>query len=286
MIEMLRNCRAYVGTDTGPTHLAGLMDVPMVLFGNFGFMWAAQAASSAPQVEVEEGWTHPEEVVDALMKFLGKTDAINPIVTDHMRTDVGFTHVFFVNMDRRPDRLAWIDHHLFSSGIAADRFPAVEVKEEEKGSFEFAGQRGCLLSHRGIVELAKSRGYESVLIFEDDAKIRDVPYFRRCAQRIISELMSHLWDLFYFQHVGDAPVAKMRWIQKTRGSWLTHAYAVHSRFYDRYLELADPEGGRPIDEVLYHSGARVYSTKDELVWQRDQRDTDINVKVESTASMP
>jgi len=284
MIEMLGSCRAYVGTDTGPTHLAGFMDVPMVLFGNCGLMWVAEAASRAPWVEVRDGWDNPEDVVDALTKFLGKQDPVNPILTDAVKPALGFGHVFALNLDRRPDRRAWIDHHLFVAGIEAERFPAVEV--EDRGAFTFRGQRGCLLSHRAMVERAVERGYESILILEDDARIRDIATFRRRVPRIVKELSTRPWDLFYFQHQGHAPVESLRYIQRTTGSWLTHAVAVHSRFYREYLRLADPSKGKPIDYILFHgtAGAEVYTSKEELIVQRFPDDSDINVKVATPAA--
>ena len=67
--------------------------------------------------------------------------------------------VFFINLDRRVDRLAEISEELSLMGIEGERFSAVDRSP---------GILGCGLSHLSVLKLARERGYRNVLIFEDD----------------------------------------------------------------------------------------------------------------------
>lgn len=127
-----------------------------------------------------------------------------------------------------------------------------------------------------MVTAALERGYRHVLLLEDDARLVDSSRFTRVAARMARELHRHEWDLFYFQHQGEVVLKDHRLIRESAGSWLTHAVAVHSRFYRRYLELADESFGRPIDAILHDAGVRVFATQADLVVQRFPEDSDIN----------
>lgn len=96
---------------------------------------------------------------------------------------------FLVNLDRNPDRLAFMDRQLRRLGIDYERVPAVDGKklcEEEKKvavnrvrSF-FAvnrmlldGEIGCALSHLSIYRRMRNDHLECALVFEDDVKLED-----------------------------------------------------------------------------------------------------------------
>jgi glycosyl transferase family 25 len=70
--------------------------------------------------------------------------------------------VFFINLDHRQDRLAEIEGELESHGLSHiyERFSAIR--------HETIGAVGCGRSHIEVLKLAKARGYERVLIMEDD----------------------------------------------------------------------------------------------------------------------
>ena len=70
--------------------------------------------------------------------------------------------VFFINLDHRQDRLAEIEGELESHGLShiSERFSAIR--------HETIGAVGCGRSHIEVLKLAKARGYERVLIMEDD----------------------------------------------------------------------------------------------------------------------
>jgi GR25 family glycosyltransferase involved in LPS biosynthesis len=74
-----------------------------------------------------------------------------------------FDAVFYVNLDRRPDRREKIEAQLKARGIKAERFPGVCDPDMP--------ERGCYLSHRNIAREALKRGLKTYFVFEDDALI-------------------------------------------------------------------------------------------------------------------
>jgi glycosyl transferase family 25 len=68
-------------------------------------------------------------------------------------------YTFYINLDYRTDRRVEIERELADKEICAERFPAIRTRP---------GSIGCSLSHLAVLKLARERGYESVMIFEDD----------------------------------------------------------------------------------------------------------------------
>ena len=71
---------------------------------------------------------------------------------------------FVVNLETRPDRLEDIKFELDYIGWDYEVFSAVN-----RNSY-----MGCTLSHLGIINIAKERGYKRVMVIEDDCDV--MPY--------------------------------------------------------------------------------------------------------------
>lgn len=79
---MLKQTQIYIGTDTGPTHLAALLKVPMMLFRcNLENLSPNTLTTSIIPIAkqegffaklVEDGWDHPENVVREVSVYLQK----------------------------------------------------------------------------------------------------------------------------------------------------------------------------------------------------------------------
>lgn len=82
IIELLSSSKLYIGTDTGPTHLAALLRTPMILFRNMSEKLSPNMLlrsvlpvcyENGVYAEiVEEGWDNPKEVVKKAMDYLEK----------------------------------------------------------------------------------------------------------------------------------------------------------------------------------------------------------------------
>jgi len=74
------------------------------------------------------------------------------------------SHVFYINLNKRTDRRDQIEHELLdiedAIGSKYERFEAIETPN--------FGILGCGKSHLQVLKLAKERGYNNVLILEDD----------------------------------------------------------------------------------------------------------------------
>ncbi len=109
-----------------------------------------------------------------------------------------FDAVYCINLDRRPDR--WTE---FLRRVPEDwpfkpvsRFPATDGQLCPKPAWwnESAGAWGCLRSHLRIIEDCLNSGFESVLIFEDDAVFNEL--FVRDLQKFLQNLPAD-WQMIY-----------------------------------------------------------------------------------------
>jgi len=87
---------------------------------------------------------------------------------------------FVVNLETRPDRLEDIKFELDYLGWDFELFKAVN-----RNSY-----MGCTLSHLGIINIAKERGYKRVMVIEDDCDV--MPY----AKTFIEDLEKQIQDFF------------------------------------------------------------------------------------------
>lgn len=174
---------------------------------------------------------------------------------------LGHDGVVFINLDRRWDRLVVLETHLADLGIEAERFAALEF--EEADGFQTAGLRGNMLSYAAVVAIAKTRGWRSVLVLEDDVEFRgDVKVIARAA---MDALDSVLWDiLYYYDGDGRGPVTRIR-----GAVYGTHAVAVHERCYGKFLEAARIAKLAP-DVFLSEMNWEKYGTE-RVAYQRNRR---------------
>lgn len=79
---------------------------------------------------------------------------------------------FVINLERRPDRLEKIKKEMSYIGWDFELFNAIDLNNH----------KGCTLSHLEIINIAKSRNYESVLVIEDDCSF--IPYAKSFLNKI------------------------------------------------------------------------------------------------------
>ncbi|MEI6710981.1 MAG: glycosyltransferase family 25 protein [bacterium] len=96
-----------------------------------------------------------------------------------------FEAIYCINLDRRTDRWEVAQKEFKKAGILdrVIRFSAFETPKK--------GAAGCLLSHRTIVQIAKERGWENVLVFEDDIEFIDIDFPVNFLE------LPAKWNLFY-----------------------------------------------------------------------------------------
>jgi len=107
---------------------------------------------------------------------------------------------FFINLDRHPDRKAFIEKQLTEIGFLAERVPGVDGRDlppEIASRYSFAdyltdGQVGCSASHLKVWQIVKDRAIPAALVLEDDAII--APDLASVLAETLSALPNG-WDL-------------------------------------------------------------------------------------------
>jgi hypothetical protein len=121
-----------------------------------------------------------------------------------------------------------------------------------KGILDNIGNKGCLESHKAIYNLALSKGYNKILIFEDDI----IPTLQINTKNILyytDFLKNNNWDIFYFGAMPDCFSYSQKQvgvpnIYKIRGI-CTHAYALNKNAMEKLKDIEyTPEA--PLDYII------------------------------------
>jgi len=140
--------------------------------------------------------------------------------------------VFYINLDKRPDRKEAIESELtkFSIINKAERYSAIETNQ---------GFIGCAKSHLNVLKLAKEQIYDNVLILEDDFTFiispeefeqeltnffaTDIPY----------DVIMISYNMIKHQRLENITVDKIIEAQTASG------YIVHSNYYQKLIDLLE-----------------------------------------------
>ncbi|MBK0057484.1 glycosyltransferase family 25 protein [Pseudomonas sp. S44] len=157
-------------------------------------------------------------------------------------TDLGNLEVdgvFCISIRERSDRRS-----LFNSEFACSQLP-IEFLLVERDSE--CPERGCFTSHAACAQLALKRGYQRVLILEDDATL--VPFKLTQVSQINAFLSRHEPELFYLgANLGKVWLTWCRGIARVRAKG-THAYILSRAGCERLVSHA-PYAGEAIDKVF------------------------------------
>ena len=138
-----------------------------------------------------------------------------------------FDGAFYINLEYRRDRLSEIQTELEKMNLKAERFEAIKAPY---------GGVGCTKSHIEVLKIAKERGYNSVLILEDDFMFsmdretfwKELKTFE--TKKIDYDIIMLGCNLIQ-AHVFDEQLYKVIEGQTTS------AYIVHNRMYDKLIEV-------------------------------------------------
>lgn len=188
-----------------------------------------------------------------------------------------FNHIdgaFYINLNRRVDRRDNFEKQIQKIGIEVERFSATEFKSQETGSDNWNCKIACTHSHFRVVQKAKDRKWNNVLIFEDDCIFAED--FINKTQQCINEIKNLEWNILY---LGGEPNNYCNSIttnlcKVTSGVYGTHAYVVNSNFFDKILSIPYTLG---IVDQLYMNivDTNYMISKELLVWQDDSSYSDL-----------
>jgi GR25 family glycosyltransferase involved in LPS biosynthesis len=161
---------------------------------------------------------------------------------------------FVVNLERRPDRLEHIQKEMDYMGWEYELFKAVDLNNHG----------GCTLSHTEIIKIAKERGYDSVMVIEDDCTF--LPYSKDLINKIETESGDFDFGVINLAPTLNRPVLRSEeqplFLDITnlppkkeyeRGIFATNIMIYHKSIYDNVLEMEKPEnlGYYAIDDYIY-----------------------------------
>lgn len=174
-----------------------------------------------------------------------------------------FDGVFCLNLDRRPDRKQQAIAEFSKFGIDVQFISGVDGKELEivnktssDGLPVSNGDMGCTLSHLKMIQLAKERGYKTVLIFEDDVELP--PVFNSIIEDYLLKLPKD-WDMLYFggNHAGGFEMVNDK-IGRIKKTYTTHAYAVNHTVFDEMIKVLSETEKVDISISSLHSKFNCY----------------------------
>lgn len=168
-----------------------------------------------------------------------------------------FPPTLVINLVDRPEKWKQTQDSFKDFPVELERLDAVKKSP---------GWKGCTASHFKAIELAKQRGYEWVLVLEDDAQLSTD------GLRQFKELLPILyarraeWDIFlggatFVDHIRQ--VSRLPPIYQA-GAYTTHFCLIHNGAYDKILSQYD-DG--PID-VYYKEKMRLWMTNPHIATQR------------------
>jgi glycosyl transferase family 25 len=149
-------------------------------------------------------------------------------------------HAFYINLDHRTDRRAEVEKEFEEKGLTVERFPATQYNP---------GAIGCNLSHIGVLTTARGRGYDAVMIFEDDFQFL---ISKAEWDDLIAKLPSS-YDVVMLSYNLVASTPHDETFHRVQEVQTTSGYIVHSRFYDRLI-------------ARWEEGARLFMANPGLDW--------------------
>lgn len=181
-----------------------------------------------------------------------------------------FDNVYCINLDHRKDRWEECNLHFNKHNIKVERFSAINGKEvtpEGVGKL-LPGEVGVIRSNYEVVKDAKEKGYQQIVIFEDDVEMDD--NFKEKFFSFYSAVPED-WSFIYMggNHVGGLIPINDK-ICKMNHSYAIHAICIKNNIFDHILELLKKEKVQV--DVTYAQLQSVFPSyvfRPHLAWQKD-----------------
>lgn len=174
-----------------------------------------------------------------------------------------YDHIYCINLDSRADRWAECEAEFSKHNIVVERFSANTPEDIIFDVPIKKGEAALIMTHKRILDDAKEKGYNKILILEDDVEFSDD--LNEC----LSEIPEN-WDIVYFggNHNLGQPIPLTIKISIANRTLAMHCVAFNSTIYDRMLEKINY--GEPIDVTyannLYLFNSYVFTPS--KAWQR------------------
>jgi GR25 family glycosyltransferase involved in LPS biosynthesis/tetratricopeptide (TPR) repeat protein len=176
-----------------------------------------------------------------------------------------FDNIFCINLERRTDRWKVISKKFEHFGLSVERFKGYDGRllkpfiNPDISVLRTGGYLGCLLSHLEVYRTALDRGYERILILEDDVVFHK--HFHSEFKKIFNDIErdSSDWDLLYLgganftnnytigepinqSTIKNYRIENGRSFDKVTNTWSCLAYAVNRKTMEKILDYYETNG--------------------------------------------
>ena len=138
-----------------------------------------------------------------------------------------FENCYLINLDDKVQRLNDSITELGKLDIKPIRFDAVRHQN---------GAIGCSLSHLGVLNLAKLKNHEYVLICEDDNLILNTDEVKKSINQFLEDKLE--WDVLILSANNYRPFEKTsNYYIKVKNAQCTNAYIVRRHYYETLIQI-------------------------------------------------
>ena len=183
-----------------------------------------------------------------------------------MKIENFFKEAFYINLDSRTDRKEQFENEIKEYGLdsfikrSSASIPKIDDVGNDYGLLGYRRHGACGKSHKNLIQYAKDKNLDNILIFEDDATFYNDGDLR--AIEIIENALDVLntipdWDLFYmggiiFDEEINKPFGNLLKVDKIL---TTHAWGINKKCYDTILKYKPGDGytndfDGPIDSYI------------------------------------
>jgi len=143
-------------------------------------------------------------------------------------------HSLYINLEARKDRRAHVEAQLAALKTAERGMPNLVPERFNAIKHVLHGAIGCSMSHMRCIQIAKERGWDHVLICEDDILFTNVPLFLAQFSKFLATIPQ--WDVVLlagnnippFRVISDACI-------QVSNCQTTTAYIVRAHYYDTLI---------------------------------------------------
>lgn len=185
-----------------------------------------------------------------------------------MKIDQYFDCVYLLNLQKRPQRMEISDKRMRFCEIEYTKFgatdgsvmgPVWKAFSEKNFHFKNPNYLGCAISHLSIYRDALERGYEKILILEDDNRIR------YDANKHFEKILPQIPESFELLYLGFIPLSDdcTRWdynvfssnfispnVFTSKNLWGLYAYGISSSLMAELLEIYSNEFPMELDRYF------------------------------------
>jgi GR25 family glycosyltransferase involved in LPS biosynthesis len=141
--------------------------------------------------------------------------------------------ILFINLDNRKDRLESIKNQFKNQNVNMDKVHRINAHYTPGN-----GHYGCAKSHLDAIKYAQEKGFDNVIVFEDDFKFTTTAEkTNEMFNNLFNELKETEWDVILLAEIyGKREETKYPFLNKITGSQTSSGYIIHKNYYSKLIE--------------------------------------------------